>query len=475
MRYFPAEDKLPVSIWWIRRDLRLEDNFALAQASRAGAVIPVFILDDHLLEKNAPRRQNFLFQGLSQLDRELKKFGAGLVLRRGDPLEELTRLIGETGAEIICAEEDFSPYARQRDNKIGRVLPLRLTAGLNLHHPKIVTKADGSPYSIFTPYKNKWMSLPISIKFIPVRDIRWHAAASLFSVPLPPSSSDAVFPAGEGEAKARLDTFIREKINGYEFNRDRMGLDGTSLLSPYLRFGMIAPGTVISRAFEAIHHASDPDESAAAKSWLNELIWREFYNSILFYYPYVTSKAFRSNMQDIAWNPPGKEFNAWQNGATGYPIVDAGMRQLKSTGWMHNRARMVTASFLVKDLLINWQLGEKWFMENLIDGDPAANNGGWQWVAGTGTDAAPYFRVFNPVTQSKRFDPKGEYIRHWVPELAEVPNSYIHSPWSMPDDIQLSTGCKIGKHYPLPIVNHGLARIRVLERYRNTNRNTTHL
>jgi len=469
MGYFIPEECMPVSIWWIRRDLRLEDNFALEQASLAGAVIPVFILDDHLLGRNAPRRQNFLFQGLSVLDQELKKIGAGLVLRRGNPLEELARLISETGAEIICAEEDYSPYARRRDFQIGRFLPLRLTPGMTLHHPKIVTKMDGSPYSIFTPYKNKWMSLPISYKFIPVRGIHWYSAASLLSVPLPPSSSDALFPAGEVEAKMRLNTFFREKLNGYEINRDRMGLDATSMLSPYLRFGMIAPSTVSSRAFEAVHRACNPVETASARSWLNELTWREFYNSIFYHFPYVIKEAFRPGMRDIAWNRPGLELKAWQNGTTGYPIVDAGMRQLKSTGWMHNRARMVTASFLVKDLLINWQLGEKWFMENLIDGDPAANNGGWQWVAGTGTDAAPYFRIFNPVTQSKRFDPSGEYIRRWVPELAEVPNEFIHSPRSMPHDIQLSTGCLIGKHYPLPIVNHEQARISALERYRKSN------
>ncbi len=468
MRYFHRGVQLTTAIWWIRRDLRLEDNYALEQASLAGAVIPVFILDDLLLARKANRRQNFLFQGLGQLDQELNKLGTRLVLRHGDPLAELGRLVGETGADIIFAEEDYSPFARQRDNRIAKLLPLHLTPGLTLHHPKVVTKMDGSPYSIFTPFKNKWLSLPLSWKFIPNLGITWYPVASLFSVPFPQSSSDLLFPPGEREAKARLDDFFRDKLNGYGFNRDQMGLNATSLLSPYMRFGMVAPGRLFSRAINATNETRKPEELADARSWLNELIWREFYLSILYHFPNVIREAFRSSMREIAWNTQGPDFNAWQNGTTGYPIVDAGMRQLKLTGWMHNRARMITASFLVKDLLINWQHGEKWFMENLIDGDPAANNGGWQWVAGTGTDAAPYFRIFNPVTQSKRFDPTGVYIRQWVPELVDVPVEFIHSPWLMPREIQLASGCLIGKHYPPPIVNHDQARIRVLERYQKS-------
>lgn len=437
MRYFHRGVQLTTAIWWIRRDLRLEDNYALEQASLAGAVIPVFILDDLLLARKANRRQNFLFQGLGQLDQELNKLGTRLVLRHGDPLAELGRLVGETGADIIFAEEDYSPFARQRDNRIAKLLPLHLTPGLTLHHPKVVTKMDGSPYSIFTPFKNKWLSLPLSWKFIPNLGITWYPVESLFSVPFPQSSSDLLFPPGEREAKARLDDFFRDKLNGYGYNRDQMGLNATSLLSPYMRFGMVAPGRLFSRAINATNETRKPEELADARSWLNELIWREFYLSILYHFPNVIREAFRSSMREIAWNTQGPDFNAWQNGTTGYPIVDAGMRQLKLTGWMHNRARMITASFLVKDLLINWQHGEKWFMENLIDGDLAANNGGWQWVAGTGTDAAPYFRIFNPVTQSKRFDPTGVYIRQWVPELVDVPVEFIHSPWLMPGKFNL--------------------------------------
>ena len=204
---------------------------------------------------------------------------------------------------------------------------------------------------------------------------------------------------------------------------------------------------------------------ASAETWLSELIWREFYISILFHFPNVAREAFRPALRSMQWNEPGNEFAAWQAGLTGYPIVDAGMRQLTQTGWMHNRARMITASFLVKDLLINWQLGEQWFMEHLIDGDTASNNGGWQWVAGTGTDAAPYFRIFNPVIQSQRFDPDGIFIRSWVPELANVPTEFIHAPWKMPNNLQIKTGCRIGLNYPAPIVDHEVVKLRAIRTY----------
>ncbi len=457
---------MTVAIWWIRRDLRLEDNPALEQASRNGAVIPVFILDNHLLTRKAPRRQNFLFRGLCQLNDDLRNNGTRLIVRRGDPLAELTRLVSETGAEIISAGEDFSPYARLRDERIGRHLPLRLTPHLTLHHPVDVHKVDGNPYTIFTPFKKKWLSLPLTWKLIPIPKNCWHPASVLASEIIPAADEDGIFPAGEKQARFQLDDFFRRKLDEYAINRDLMAVEGTSLLSPYLRFGMISPSRVFELIFRKINSTGDVREKMNAETWLNELIWREFYQSILFHFPQVTRTAFRPSMRDIHWNEPGQELSAWREGTTGFPIVDAGMRQLVETGWMHNRARMITASFLVKDLLINWQLGEEWFYENLIDGDPASNNGGWQWVAGTGTDAAPYFRVFNPVIQGKRFDPLGNYIRRWVPELARVPSEYIHAPWLMPTSEQIRTGCIIGKDYPFPIVDHAVVRGRVMSAYR---------
>ena len=456
---------MPVSIWWIRRDLRLEDNPALALASQAGSVIPVFILDDHLLTKSTPRKQSFLFQGLRSLDQDLNTTGSRFIVRRGDPLEQLSRLVAETCADNIFAEEDYTPYARHRDASISKRLPLRLVAGLSFHPPSAVLKNDGNPYTVFTPFKHKWMSLPISQRSLPIPAGIWHPATALESLPIPESVIDDHFPAGEVEARRRLERFVREKMDGYSLNRDLMAMNGTSILSPYLHFGMISPGKVFAAVFKGIEQATSASAKASGETWLSELIWREFYISILFHFPNVTREAFRPALRSMEWNEPGNEFAAWQAGLTGYPIVDAGMRQLAQTGWMHNRARMITASFLVKDLLINWQLGERWFMEHLIDGDTASNNGGWQWVAGTGTDAAPYFRIFNPVIQSQRFDPDGIFIRSWVPELANVPTEFIHAPWKMPNSLQIKTGCRIGPNYPAPIVDHEAVKLRAIRTY----------
>jgi deoxyribodipyrimidine photo-lyase len=246
-----------------------------------------------------------------------------------------------------------------------------------------------------------------------------------------------------------------------------MDLDATSVLSPYLRFGMLSAGQAVLAAQQALQNAPDKNARKGAETWLNELIWREFYIAILYHFPQVSRMSFRENLRDIRWNNDPREFEAWCEGRTGYPVVDAAMRQLRNTGWMHNRARMIVASFLTKDLLIDWRWGERWFMQQLVDGDPAANNGGWQWTAGTGTDAAPYFRIFNPVLQSKKFDPQGDYIRRWVPELTRVPGLYLHAPWEMTVDQQRDAGCRLGEHYPLPIIDHSFARQRTLVAYKN--------
>jgi deoxyribodipyrimidine photo-lyase len=240
-------------------------------------------------------------------------------------------------------------------------------------------------------------------------------------------------------------------------------LDGTSRLSPYLRFGLISPLVITAEALQAIQDAPDGPARESAESWLNELIWREFYISILHYFPEVLKGSFRKDLRNICWRDAPEDLLAWKEGRTGYPVVDAGMRQLKQTGWMHNRARMITASFLVKDLLINWQEGEAWFMQNLIDGDPATNNGGWQWTSGVGTDAAPYFRIFNPVLQGEKYDPQGDYVRRWVPELSMVPVKYIHKPWLMPGSLQQELNVIIGRDYPQPMVDHSIVKERAME------------
>jgi len=454
-----------MQIWWIRRDLRLEDNPALTAAAEDGAgVLPVFILDEHLLAKPARNRQAFLFAGLHALDSDLRRLGSRLIVRRGDPVVELPRLAVESGAGAVFAEEDVSPYAVRRDTAISIQVDLRLVNGLGVYPPTVVSRADGGVYTVFTPFSRAWKSLPGNEHMLPAPDAL-PPLPDLRSDPLPELPSPAGFPPGEREARRRLEAFVDGPIYAYDEGRDRLDMDGTSVLSPYLRFGMLSARRAAAAARQAAHLAEDEQSRAGCATWLNELVWREFYQSILYHFPYVLTSAFNPALRRVPWrNAPG-DLQAWQAGLTGYPVVDAGMRQLAATGWMHNRARMITASFLVKHLLVNWQEGERWFMRMLVDGDPASNNGGWQWTAGTGTDAAPYFRIFNPILQGKKFDPEGSYVRRWLPELEGIPQKYIHTPWEMSASEQQACGVVIGQTYPAPIVDHAAARKRALAAY----------
>jgi len=302
---------------------------------------------------------------------------------------------------------------------------------------------------VYTPYSKMWKSLLAEIQPLPAPE-RIAALPGIDSDPLPNFTPQPLFPAGEKEALRRLRQFIHQPVKDYHEARNRMDLDGTSALSPYFRFGMVS----LRQAAAAVQHLKEQ----GAQTWLNELIWREFYVQILYHFPRVKRGAFNPAFANIAWRNEPAEFEAWKMGQTGVPIVDAAMRQLKETGWMHNRARMIVASFLVKDLLIDWRWGEAWFMENLLDGDLAANNGGWQWSAGTGTDAAPYFRVFNPVLQSEKFDPAGVYIRKWIPELRGVDSKQIHAPWQF--------GVKAAGYPQFPIVDRSIVKERTLQAYK---------
>jgi deoxyribodipyrimidine photo-lyase len=456
-------------IWWIRRDLRLTDNPALRTALESGLpVLPLFILDPALLALKAKKRQAFLFNSLCQLSIDLGNRGSRLILRHGPPIVVLKQITSEAQATVIFAEEDYTPYARQRDHAIASILPLELVMGVSIHHPAVIHKTDGSPYTVFTPFSKAWKKLPMPGLHIWQPPQRLPAPPALDSESIPETAPVPGFPAGQAKAQRRLNTFINEYVDGYTNDRNRLDLNGTSALSPYFRFGMLSAHQVWATAREALEQAQSSEGRRGIETWINELIWREFYNAILYHFPNVLKQAFRPAMRNIQWRNAPHELEAWQSGHTGYPVVDAAMRQLLHTGWMHNRGRMIVASFLVKDLLINWQEGERWFMQQLVDGDPAANNGGWQWTAGVGTDAAPYFRIFNPILQSKKFDPQGAYIRRWVPELAQVPDKYIHEPWSMPPEVQQTSNCQIGQDYPLPIVDHKQARERTLIAYKES-------
>ncbi len=455
-------------IWWIRRDIRLQDNQTLEAARRnADFLIPLFILEPEIMRQAAPKRRDFILAALADLDRQLRNLGSRLIVRQGPAQQALQKLSDDLDDVTIFAHEDFSPFARQRDLSVSQFFPINHPEGVTLLHPSAILKDDGDPYTVFTPYKNKWYESPIPTPTdcLPAPNNLPPLPQGVDAGQLPEAQAPAHFPATSSEAQSRLQGFADDGIQHYQSLRDRMDLDGTSLLSPYLRFGLISIREAFVEAQIAYHQSKTTKQRSEIRTWMDELVWREFYTAILYHFPNVMAGAFREKYQNIQWRNAPDDLQAWQDGKTGYPIVDACMRQLAHTGWMHNRGRMITASFLTKDLLINWQEGEAWFMANLVDGDPAANNGGWQWSAGTGTDAAPYFRIFNPVLQGQKYDPEGDYIAHWVPELKHLPVKFRHEPWKINPAEAEKYGFKYGSDYPKQIVDHKFARQRTLDAY----------
>lgn len=460
------------AVWWVRRDLRLADNQALATAvAQADSIVPLFVLDPAILQSDrvGDKRVAFLFDTLRALDGSLRERGSRLVLRRGDPVVEVARLAREAGAKAVFAERDFTPFARERDRRVAQVVKLHLVGGPTARPPEDVLKSDNSPYRVYGAYARAWRRLPaVAIAASPRPT---EAIPDLASVPIPDSprpTPESRLEATETAAESRLAHFTNgddANIYHYEEERDRLDRDATSGLSPYLRFGLVSARRVLLATVMAMDSAPDGKAKRSADVWLGELIWREFFEHLIFGFPHVQNGPFRPEYAAVPWRDDPESLVAWQDGRTGYPVVDAAMRRLARTGRLHNRARMVAASFLVKHLLIDWRLGERWFLQHLLDGDPALNNGNWQWVAGTGVDAAPYFRIFNPVEQGRRHDPRGEYVRRWLPELALVPDRYLHAPWTMPEADQRRCGCLIGRDYPAPIVEHREARERALAAY----------
>lgn len=473
MRRPSARNHPQTALWWIRRDLRLEDNQALASAlTSAARVIPVFVLDPVLLNGSAhsKKRVAFLFAGLRRLDQDLRARGSRLILRQGPPEEALVKMVVETDAKVVFAEGGLSPYAKRRDEAVARRIRLEMVPGEAILPPWALLKSDGSPRRVFTPFRRAWQALPLpSPGAIPAAPMRLPSVSDIPTIPIPEAKAPEAFPPGEAEARLRLAAFTtgdRPPIHAYSEGRNRLDMDGTSCLSPYFRFGMLSPLRALATARQALSAAPGAQARQGVEDWITQLIWRDFYLHTLDAYPGMLRHPLRPALEHLPWEADRAGLDAWQAGRTGYPIVDAAMRQLSQTGWMPNRARMIVGSFLTKDLLIDWRLGQEWFMGHLVDGDPAANTGGWQWVSGAGTDAAPYFRIFNPVLQGKKFDPDGEYVRRWVPQLGAVPRRYVHDPWRMPLDVQREAACLIGGEYPAPIIDHAQARQRALTAYR---------
>ncbi len=437
---------------WFRRDLRLADHPALVVAADAGPVVPLFVLDPALLGPAGAPRTAFLYRCLRSLDESL---GGRLVVRAGDPVEVVPAVAAEVGAGAVLASADFGPYGRRRDQDVARGLReagRRLT-GVGSPYavdPGRVLKQDGSPFRVFSPFYRAWRAQgwpPPS----PGPAVQWAHGLAADGIPDDPPVDATLPPAGEAAAMARLEEFLAGPVDDYAGCRDSPAADATTRLSPYLKYGCIHPRQVLARL----------GNSKSQEKLRSELAWREFYADVLWHRPESARQALQPNMagMELDAGPQADDrFRAWTEGRTGFPLVDAGMRQLQGEAWVHNRVRMVVASFLVKDLHIDWTRGARWFLHRLVDGDLASNNHGWQWVAGTGTDAAPYFRIFNPVTQGKEHDAAGDYVRRWVPELAGVAGAAVHEPWKLPGGLPAG--------YPERIVDHGAEREEALRRYK---------
>lgn len=469
-----------MQVWWTRRDLRLSDNPALlGSASRGGEVVALFVVDPTLWRAAGPARRAWLSASLRALDDDL---GGRLVVRDGDPIEVVPAVAAEVGADGVHVSADAGPYGRRRDAAVAERLSAtgRRLVGTGTPYaigPGLLRAGSGRPYAVFTPFYRAWLRHGAPAPAPRPDGVRWAAGAG--SQPLPtgasiadrgphrdrdharpshepepdhPDDVPALPPAGERAALATWQTFLRERLADYGAARELPGVDGTSGLSAQLKFGEIHPRTLLAD----LGTVTGRGPTAGAEAFRRALAWREFSADQLWHRCDAARADLLPNLTGLRWDSPGDRLAAWQQGRTGYPLVDAGMRQLLAEGWMHNRVRMVAASFLIKDLHLPWQLGARWFMWRLRDGDLASNSLNWQWVAGSGSDAAPYFRIFNPVSQGLRFDPDGDYVRRYVPELAHLPGTSAHTPWDTLD------GYAHG--YPERIVDHATERAEALAR-----------
>lgn len=457
-------------IVWYRNDLRVHDHPALATAANdADQVIPVFILNDDLLsgEHASSNRNRFLLESLADLKQSLQDLGSDLIIRRGEAVSEMRKLALETDADAVYYTADFTPYAIKRDKTLKaklaiefRAFPGRLAVS---SLDKLLTKA-GNPHKVFTHFWKNWQQIGrralagVPAKLTIPTNVRTDDLPSVESLTNKAELSPNALPGGESAGRQRLNNWLKAGISEYHQGNNDMAADATSRLSSYLHFGCLS-----AREIETML----PDNTGAA-AWHRQLAWREFYHYIIFKFPSNATQEFQERYRELNWGSDPKLLQAWQDGRTGYPVVDAAMRQLRDEGWMHNRARLIVGSFLTKDLWLDWRLGERYFMQMLIDGDQANNNGNWQWIASVGVDPAPVFRrLYNPTTQQLNYDPTGGYVRRYVKELANVPEKYLSQPWTMPESLQQEVGCVIGSDYPAPIVDHKQARLEALEHYRS--------
>jgi len=467
------------TIVWFRRDLRLADHAPLAAAlARGGPIVPVYVHDDDDPWAPGAASRVWLHHSLAALAQNLAARGNPLVLRRGPTAAVLDELVRETGADAIAFNRRHEPQARAREAALAARLGARIDLlasddGLLVAPARLAT-GDGQPYRVFTPF---WKRLRAAYASRPPQRAPRRLPPPLRAVVGQPLAALELLPRirwdvalvepwtiGEAGAQRRLEGFVAEDVEEYAALRDLPGADGVSRLSPHLHFGEISP----RQAWHAVEaHAAAGGRlgvSDRALNWLRQLAWREFAQHLLHHYPATPDAPLREEFAHFPWRDDAAALACWQRGATGYPIVDAGMRELWQTGWMHNRVRMIVASFLTKDLGLHWRAGARWFWDTLVDADLGNNTLGWQWTAGCGADAAPYFRVFNPVLQSAKFDPQGEYLRRWLPELARLPTTALHAPWQAPPLVLAEAGVRLGVDYPAPIVDHAKARTEALAR-----------
>ena len=466
------------ALLWFRQDLRLADNPALA-AIADRPILPVFVLDDAAAGRWAPGGAGrwWLHHSLVALGQALAGRGAPLLLARGSAEIIIPALADAIGAGEVLAGRLYEPWARERDRRVAEALAasgrrLRLATASVLWEPARVMSGSGKPYAVYTPFARAVVALGEPAAPLPAPD-RLRAVAA----PPPGDALEdwgllprrawaaefgAVWTPGEAGAAARLARFTAGPLAAYPARRNDPGVDGSSGLSPHLHWGEVSPRQVWWAVRQALPGARSPTAAAPGWPFLSELLWREFAYHLLWHRPHLPESPLRDRYADFPWEPDAALLGAWQRGRTGFPIVDAGMRQLWRHGWMHNRVRMIAASLLVKHLLQPWQAGAAWFWDTLVDADLAANSASWQWVAGSGSDAAPYFRVFNPILQGEKFDPAGRYVRRFVPELARLPDRYLHRPWEAPDAVLREAGLVLGRDYPRPVIDHAEGRRRAL-------------